>query len=72
MWLTDGDAQAVEADEVLAAVAAGNLGAVAALLGRVGGVDGDLLGAIRATLGSGVGKGGHGGDEDGLEESHFR
>ena len=70
--LTDGDAQAVEADEVLALVAAGDLGAVAAsVLGGLG-VDLDLLVAVRGTaLGSGEGNSGHGGDEEGLEESHF-
>ena len=70
-WLTDGDAQAVEADEVLAAVAAGDLGAVAALLAALGAGDLDVLVAIRgAGLGSGEGNSGHGGDEEGLEESH--
>jgi hypothetical protein len=70
-WLTDGDAQAVEANEVLAAVAAGDLGAVAALLAVVGAGDLDLLVAVRgAGLGSGEGNSGHGGDEEGLEESH--
>ena len=69
--LTDGDAQAVEADEVLAAVAAGDLGAVAAL-GLVGGrVDLDLLVAVRGTgLGNGEGNSGHGGNDEGLDESH--
>jgi hypothetical protein len=70
--LTNGDAQAVEADEVLTAVAAGELLAVAAG-GAVGlGVDADLGVAIGSTtLGSGVGEGGHGGDEESLEEGHF-
>ena len=72
MWLTDGDAQAVEADEVLAAVAAGELLAVTAdSLGLLG-VDADLGVTIGSTtLGSGVGEGGHGGDEESLEEGHF-
>jgi hypothetical protein len=48
-WLTDGDAQAVEADEVLAAVAAGNLLAVTALGGVVLAGDVDLLVAVRGT-----------------------
>ncbi len=66
---TDGDVQAVETDEVLAAVAAGELLAVAAL-GLAGAlVDGDLLGAVRATLG--VGNSSHGGDEESLHEGHF-
>ena len=68
MRLTDGDAEAVKADEVLAAVAAGDLGAVAALLGRLVGGNRDLLGAVGTTLGGGVGKGGHGGEDDGLGE----
>ena len=70
--LTDGDAQAVEADEVLTAVAAGELLAVAASsLGGLG-VDADLGVAIGGTaLRSGVGEGGHGGDEERLEEGHF-
>ena len=69
--LTDRNAQAVKTNEVLAAVAAGDLLAVAAL-GLAGlGVDLDLLVAIRgAGLGSGEGKGGHRGDDEGLEESH--
>jgi hypothetical protein len=70
--LTNGDAQAVEANEVLTAVAAGELLAVTAS-GTVGlGVDADLGVAIGSTtLGSGVGEGGHGGDEESLEEGHF-
>ena len=70
--LTDGDAQAVGADEVLTAVAAGELLAVAAdsLVGLR--VDADLGVAIRGTaLGSGEGNSGHGGDEERLEEGHF-
>jgi hypothetical protein len=47
--LTDGDAQAVEANEVLTAVAAGNLLTVAALGGVVLAGDVDLLVAIRGT-----------------------
>ena len=70
-WLTDGDADAVEADEVLALVAAGDLGAVAAsVLGGLG-VDLDLLVAVRGTaLGNGEGNSGHGGNDEGLGESH--
>jgi hypothetical protein len=45
--LTDGDAQAVEANKVLAAVAAGNLLAVTALGGVVLAGDIDLLVAVR-------------------------
>lgn len=68
---TDGDAQAVGTDEVLAAVAAGELLAVAAdSLGGLG-VDIDLGGAVRATLGSGEGNGSHGGEDESLEEGHF-
>ena len=68
---TDGDAQAVGTDEVLTAVAAGELLTVAAL-GLVGlRVNADLGVAIRATLGSGEGEGGHGGDDERLEEGHF-
>ena len=70
--LTDGDAQAVEADEVLALVAAGELLAVTADGLGVLVVDADLGVAVRGTtLGSGVGEGGHGGDEESLEEGHF-
>jgi hypothetical protein len=87
--LTDGNAQAVEADEVLAAVAAGNLLAVAALGGVVLAGDVDLLvtvrGAGKVVSGirivrelrsrlpggrSGEGDSGHGGEDEGLEESH--
>lgn len=71
MLLTDGDAQAVGADEVLTAVAAGELLAVAALGGGVGRRDIDLLVTLGGTLGGGVGKGGHGGDEESLDEGHF-
>jgi hypothetical protein len=70
--LTDGDAQAVGANEVLTAVAAGELLAVTADGLGVLGVDADLGVAVRGTtLGSGVGEGGHGGDEESLEEGHF-
>ena len=68
-WRTDGDAQAVGTDEVLAAVAAGELLAVTALGGGVGGVDVDLGVLVGATLGEG--NGGHGGDDESLEEGHF-
>ena len=69
---TDGDAQAVSTNEVLAAVAAGNLLAVAALgLGGLG-VDLDLGVLVGGTaLGSSEGDGGHGGDEERLDEGHF-
>ena len=77
MWMvcreerTNGDAQAVGGDEVLAGVAAGELLAVAAL-GLAGlGVDVDVGVLVGGTaLGSGEGNSGHGGDEEGLEESH--
>jgi hypothetical protein len=66
---TDGDAEAVDADEVLAAVAAGNLLAVAAL-GTAGlGVNVDLGVLVGGTLGEG--NSGHGGDDERLEEGHF-
>ena len=75
-WLiaghTDGDAQAVSTNEVLAAVAAGNLLAVAAL--GLGGLGVDLdLGVLvgGAALGSSESDGGHGGDEERLDEGHF-
>ena len=68
---TDGDAQAVGTDEVLAAVAAGELLAVAAHgVGGLG-VGGDLGVALRGALGGGEGIGCHGGDEERLEEGHF-
>jgi hypothetical protein len=69
---TDGDAQAVGTDEVLAAVAAGELLAIPTH-GLVGlGVDVDVGVAVRCTTGwSGVREGSHGGDEESLEESHF-
>ena len=85
--LTDGDAQAVGANEVLAAVAAGKLLAVAADGAVVLGRDVDLgvaggLGVGRGSLGGlGLGgaavaggggdEGGHGGDEESLHEGHF-
>ena len=68
---TDGDAQAVSTNEVLAAVAAGNLLAVAALGRVVLGADVDLGVLVRSTLGGGEGNSGHGGDEERLEEGHF-
>jgi hypothetical protein len=68
---TDGDAQAVEANEVLAAVAAGDLLTVAALGGVVLARDLDLGVLVRSTLGGGEGNSGHGGDEERLEEGHF-
>jgi hypothetical protein len=68
---TDGDAQAVEANEVLAAVAAGDLLTVAALGGVVLAGDLDLGVLVRSTLGGGEGNSGHGGDEERLEEGHF-
>jgi len=69
---TDGDAQAVKTNEVLAAVAAGDLLAVAAL-GLAGlGVDLDLLVVVGSTaLGSSEDNSSHGGDEERLEEGHF-
>ena len=72
MERTDGDAQAVSTDEVLAAVAASNLLAVAALgLGGLG-VDLDLGVLVGGTaMGSSEGDGGHGGDEERLDEGHF-
>ena len=69
---TDGDAQAVKTNEVLAAVAAGDLLAVAADGGGVLAVDLDLLVVVGSTaLGSGEGNSGHGGDEERLDEGHF-
>lgn len=68
--LTDGDVQAVKTDEVLAAVAAGELLAVTALGSVLLLVDLSLGLAVRGTLGGGVGKGGHGGDEESLDEGH--
>ena len=66
---TDGDAEAVQADEVLAAVAARDLLAVTAL-GLVGlGVDVDLGVLVGGTLSEG--NSGHGGDDERLEEGHF-
>jgi hypothetical protein len=69
---TDGDAEAVEADEVLAAVAAGELLAVTALGLVALRVDLDLLVVVGSTaLGGSEGNGSHGGDEERLEEGHF-
>lgn len=69
---TDGDAEAVQADEVLAAVAAGKLLAVAALGLASLGVDVDLGVLVTGTLGSGEGNSSHGGDEESLEEGHCK
>ena len=70
---TDGDAEAVGANEVLAAVAAGELLAVTAGSLAVLGVDLDLLVVVRGTtLGSGEGNSSHGGDEERLEEGHCK
>jgi hypothetical protein len=70
---TDRNAEAVQADEVLAAVAAGNLLAVAAVRGAVLGRDIDLLVTVRSAGGGcGVGNSGHGGDEERLEEGHCK
>ena len=68
---TDGDAQAVKTNEVLAAVAAGDLLTVAALGGVVLAGDLDLGVLVRSTLGGGEGNSGHGGDDERLEEGHF-
>jgi hypothetical protein len=68
---TDRNAQAVKTNEVLAAVAAGDLLAVAALGGVVLSANLDLGVLLRSTLGSGKGNSGHGGDEERLEEGHF-
>ena len=65
----DGDAEAVQADEVLAAVAAGKLLAVAALGAAGLGADIDLGVLVGGTLGEG--NSGHGGDDERLEEGHF-
>jgi hypothetical protein len=72
-WIhTNGDAQAVGTDEVLAAVAAGELLAVAASSAVGLRVDVDLGVAIGSTTGgSGEREGGHGGDDERLEEGHF-
>ena len=70
---TDRDAEAVGADEVLAAVAAGELLAVTASSLAVLGVDLDLLVVVGGTaLGSGEGNSSHGGDEERLEEGHCK
>ena len=67
---TDGDAQAVKTDEVVAGVAAGELLAVAAL-GLAGlGVDLDLGVLVRGTA-LGEGNSSHGGDDERLVEGHF-
>jgi hypothetical protein len=72
MRRTDRNAQAVSTNKVLAAVAASNLLAVAALGLRGLGVDLDLGVLVgSATLGSGEGNSGHGGDEERLDEGHF-
>lgn len=69
---TDGDAEAVGADQVLAAVAAGDLLTVTADGGVALRVDLDLLVVVRGTaLGSSEGNSSHGGDEERLEEGHF-
>lgn len=69
--LTDGDAQAVGTDEVLTAVAASELLAVAAN-GVVGlRVNADLGVLVGSALGRGEGEGGHGGDDERLDEGHF-
>ena len=69
---TDGDAEAVEADQVLAGVAAGELLTVAALGLVALGADVDLLVAVRGTtLRGSEGNSSHGGDEERLEEGHF-
>jgi hypothetical protein len=63
---TDGDAEAVQANEVLAAVAAGDLLTVAAHgLARLG-VDVNVGVLVAGTAG-----GGSGGDDERLEEGHF-
>jgi len=70
---TNGDAEAVQADEVLAAVAAGELLSVTALGRVVLGVDLNLLVAIRGTtLRGGEGNSSHGGNEERLEEGHCK
>ena len=70
---TDGDAEAVGANEVLAAVAAGELLAVTAGSLAVLGVDLDLLVVVGSTaLGGSEGNGSHGGDEERLEEGHCK
>ena len=70
---TDGDAEAVDSEEFLAAVAAGELLAVTAGSAAVLGVDLDLLVVVRGTaLGSGEGNSSHGGDEERLEEGHCK
>ena len=67
---TDGDAEAVKTDEVLAAVAAGDLLAVTALVVAGLGVDVDL-GVLVGSTALGESNGGHGGDDERLEEGHF-
>jgi hypothetical protein len=70
---TDRDAEAVQANEVLAAVAAGNLLAVAAVRGVVLGRNVDLLVSVRGTtLRGSVCNDSHGGDKKRLEEGHCK
>jgi hypothetical protein len=70
---TDGDAEAVEADQVVAGVAASELLAVTAGSGAVLGADLDLLVVVGGTaLGSSEGNSSHGGDEERLEEGHCK
>ncbi len=70
---TDGDAEAVEADQVVAGVAASELLAVTAGSGAVLRADLDLLVAVGGTaLGSSEGNSSHGGDEERLEEGHCK
>ena len=70
---TDGDAEAVEADQVVALVAASELLAVTAGSGAVLRADLDLLVAVGGTaLGSSEGNSSHGGDEERLEEGHCK
>ena len=69
----DGDAEAVEADQVVALVAASELLAVTAGSGTVLRADLDLLVAVGGTaLGSSEGNSSHGGDEERLEEGHCK
>ena len=69
---TDGDAEAVGADQGLAAVAAGDLLTVTADGGAVLRANLDLLVVVRGTaLRSSEGDSSHGGDEERLEEGHF-
>jgi hypothetical protein len=69
----DGDAEAVEADQVVAGVAASELLAVTAGSGAVLRADLDLLVVVGGTaLGSSEGNSSHGGDEERLEEGHCK